>query len=157
MTPSYRYLKMWECFAKVPAPLPKKTKLGSKTVDCIFLCYVLNSSAYSFLVHKSEILNMHVHMIIELREVFFEDIFSIQMERNKTSETRTYETAFRDERPSEPTANKEIELRRSKRSRISKSFGPSFIAYAIESKPRTFKEVMSISEAQMWKEAVTGS
>jgi len=43
----------------------------------------------------------------------------------------------------------EVKPKRSKRSRISKSFGPDFIAYAIESEPQIFKEVTSTSEAQM--------
>ena len=50
---------------------------------------------------------------------------------------------FRDESPEEPIVNAESEPRRSQRSRISKSFGPDFIAYAIESGPQTFKEAMS--------------
>ena len=75
--PSYHYLKMWGYLAKVLAPLPKKTKLGAKTMDCIFIGYVLNSSAYRFLVYKLEISDIHVNMIIESRyAMFFEDIFS---------------------------------------------------------------------------------
>ena len=61
--------------------------------------------------------------------------------------------AFRDENPEEPIVNAEIELRRSQRSRISKSFGSDFIAYAIESESQ-FKEAMSTPEAQMWKEGI---
>ena len=76
--------------AKVLAPLPKKTKLGAKTMNCIFIGYALNSSAYRFLIHKSEIPDIHLNMIIESREdVFFEDIFSYKRETDKTSEKRT--------------------------------------------------------------------
>ena len=83
-------------------------------------------------------------MIIESRDaVFFEDIFPYKWETDKTSGKRTHEMAFRDESPEEPIVNAEIEPRRSQRSRISKSFGPDFIAYAIESEPQTFKEAMS--------------
>ena len=32
---------------------------------------------------------------------------------------------------------------------VSKSFGPDYRAYAIESEPQTFKEAMSTPEAQM--------
>ena len=39
--PSYHYLKMWRCLAKVLAPLPKKTKLRARTIDCIFIIAVL--------------------------------------------------------------------------------------------------------------------
>ena len=44
--------------------------------------------------------------------------------------------------PKEPFDNAEVEIRRSQKSRISKSFGPDFIAYAIESEPQIFKEAM---------------
>ena len=54
--------------------------------------------------------------------------------------------AFGDESPKEPIVNAEIEPKRSQRSRISKTFSPDFIAYAIESEPQTFKEVMSIQK-----------
>ena len=67
-----------ESLAKVLASLPKKTKLEVRTMDCIFIGYALNSSAYRFLVHKSEIPDIHVNMIIESKDVvFFEDIFFI--------------------------------------------------------------------------------
>ena len=37
--PSYKYLKVWGCLAKVEVPVPKKTKIGPKTVDCVYwLC-----------------------------------------------------------------------------------------------------------------------
>ena len=118
-TPSYNYIKIWECLAKVLAPLPSWTK----TMDSVFIGYALNNSAYRFLVHKSEIPDIHVNMIIESRaDVFFEDIFSYKLETDKTSEKRTHEMTFRNESPEEPIVNAEIEPRRSQRSRISKSF-----------------------------------
>ena len=93
-------------------------------MDCIFISYVLNSSAYSFLVRKSEIPDIHVNMIIEFRDaVFFEDIFPSKQEEEKTSGKRTHEIAFRDESPKEPIGNAEVEPRRNQRSRISKSYG----------------------------------
>ena len=138
------YLKMWGCLAKVLAPLPKKTKLGARTMDCIFIRYALNSSAYRFLVHKSEILDIHINMIIKSKDiVFFEDIFPCKWETDKTSRKRTHEMVFRDKSPEEPIVNAEIEPRRSQRPRISKSFGSDFITYAIESEHQTFKEALS--------------
>ena len=60
-------------------------------MDCIFIGYVLNSSAYRFLVHKSEIPDIHINMIIESRDVvFFEDIFPYKQETDKTSGERTH-------------------------------------------------------------------
>jgi len=89
-------------------------------------------------------------MIIEFRDVvFIEDIFTYKREEDTTSKKRTHEMTFRDESPKEPIANAEVELRRSQRSRISKSFSPDFIAYAIKSEPQIFKEIMSTPEVQM--------
>ena len=65
--PSYKYLKVWRRLAKVAVPIPKKVKIGPKTVDCVFIGYAHNSSAYHFLIHKLEIFNMHVNTIIESR------------------------------------------------------------------------------------------
>ena len=80
-------------------------------------------------------------MIIESRDdVFFEDIFLYKREEEKTTGKRTHKIAFRDESPKEPIGNAKVEQRKSQRSRISKSFGSDFIAYAIESEPQTFKE-----------------
>ena len=77
-------------------------------MDCIFIGYTLNSIAYRFLVHKSEIPNIYVNMSIEFKDVFFEDIFPYKWKEEKTSGKRTYETAFRDERPNEPIVNAEL-------------------------------------------------
>ena len=61
---------------------------------------------------------------------------------------------FRDEGRSEPTVKAEVEPRKSKRSKIFKSFSPDFVAYALESEPQIFKDVISIPEVQMWKEVI---
>ena len=88
----------------------------TKTMDCIFIGYALNSSAYRFLVHKSEIPDIHVNMIIKSRYVvFFEDIFPYKREEDKTSGKRTHEMVFRDESPKEPIDNAKVEPRRSQR------------------------------------------
>jgi len=58
-------------------------------MDCVFIGYALNSSAYRFLVHKSELSDIHINMIIESRDIFFEDIFPYKQEEDKTSGKRT--------------------------------------------------------------------
>jgi len=63
--PSYKYLKVWGCLAKVEIRKPKKVKIGPKTIDCVFMGYTHNSSAYRFLVYKSEIDDIHENTIIE--------------------------------------------------------------------------------------------
>ena len=50
--PSYKYLKVWGYLAKITIPNPKKGKIGPKIVDCVFIGYVNNSSAYWFIVYK---------------------------------------------------------------------------------------------------------
>ena len=74
--PSYKYLKVWRCLAKVAIPSPKKTKIGPKTIDCIFIGYAKNSSAYQFLIYKSKHFEMHINTIIESQYAsFFEHVF----------------------------------------------------------------------------------
>ncbi|XP_022869996.1 uncharacterized protein LOC111389308 [Olea europaea var. sylvestris] len=58
---------------------------------------------------------------------------------NTSSNKRTYETT-------DGTSNEE-ELRRSKRARTSKKFGPNFLTYMVEDDPKTFNEAMSTPEA----------
>ena len=54
--PNLKYLKVWGCLAKVMLLDPKMWKIGSKTVDCMFIGYVSNSAAYRFLGLKSDVL-----------------------------------------------------------------------------------------------------
>ena len=37
--PNLSYLKVWGCLAKVLKPVPKRTRLGPKTIDCLFIGY----------------------------------------------------------------------------------------------------------------------
>jgi hypothetical protein len=39
--PSLSYLRTWGCLMKVNIPISKKRKLGPKTMDCVFLGYML--------------------------------------------------------------------------------------------------------------------
>ncbi|KAD7117435.1 hypothetical protein E3N88_04703 [Mikania micrantha] len=57
--PSYKYLKVWWCQAKVVVPPPKVQRIGPKTVDCVFIGYAHHSSAYRFLVYDSK--NPEIH------------------------------------------------------------------------------------------------
>ena len=41
-------LKVWECLAKVMVPIPKRINIGPNTIDCIFIGYAINNSAYRF-------------------------------------------------------------------------------------------------------------
>ena len=68
---------MWGCLAKAAVPPPKKVKIGLKTIDCIFIGYAHNSVAYQFIVHESNITDIHKNTIMESENAsFFEDVFS---------------------------------------------------------------------------------
>ena len=83
---------MWECLAKVEVPVPKKTKIRPKTVDCVFIDYAHNSSVYRFLTYKLEIPNIHVNTIIESRNVvFFEHVFPYKKGQELSSQKSTYD------------------------------------------------------------------
>ncbi|KAK3038255.1 hypothetical protein RJ639_030864 [Escallonia herrerae] len=51
-------------------------------------------------------------------------------------------------------SQEEDEPRRSKRARMSTSFGPDFLTYLLENEPRTYSEAMSSPDAPHWKEAI---
>jgi hypothetical protein len=64
--------------------------LGQKTADCVFLGYVQNSAAYSFLVIKSEFSDVQVNTLTESRDAtFFEDIFLMKDRASTHSEAST--------------------------------------------------------------------
>ena len=49
----------------------KKQKLGSKTVDCVFLSYAIHSVGYRFLIINSTVPEMAVDTIMESRYAIF--------------------------------------------------------------------------------------
>ena len=115
-------------------PTPKKLKIGSKTVDFIFIGYAQNSSAYRFLVYKSEILYIHKNTIMESRNAsFFEHIFPCKSDEGPSSSKRMYKTMNED--------SQDQNQERSKRIRIEKSFGPYFLTYLLENEPQSFKKL----------------
>ena len=141
---------MWGCLAKVVVPIPKKVKIGKKIVDCVFIGYAHNSSAYRFLIHKLEIFDMHANTIIESRNAsLFENVFPYKSTQESNSSKRTHDTTI-----GYQGQQNDDEPRRSKRTRTSKCFGRDFLTYLLEDEPQSFKEAMSSPEAPYWKEAV---
>ncbi|GKA13013.1 hypothetical protein Tco_0692559 [Tanacetum coccineum] len=55
------------CLSKVAILAPKAQKIGPKTVDCVFIGYDHNSSAYRFLVHELKNHEIHKNTIMESR------------------------------------------------------------------------------------------
>ena len=153
MKPSYKYLRVWGCLAKVAVPLPKKVRIGPKTIDCIFIGYAHNSAAYRFLVYEYNIKDIHQNTIMELRNAsLFEDVFPYRSKKKPSSSKRVLET-IHDNSQDEDTDG-EVEPGRSKRVRTEKSFSPDFLTYMLEGEPQTYKEAVNPTENLMWKEAI---
>jgi hypothetical protein len=63
----------------VNVPINKKRKLGSKTVDCVFLGYAIHSVSYRFLIINSSVSEMAIDTIMESRDtIFFENEFPMK-------------------------------------------------------------------------------
>ena len=60
-----KYFKVWRCLAKFQVPIPKRVKIGPKTVDCVFIGYATNSKACRFLVLKSEHSDIHDNTVMK--------------------------------------------------------------------------------------------
>lgn len=76
--PNLKYLKVWGCLAKVSFTAPKRTTVGSKTYDAIFIGYAINSAAYRFM-------SLSDKSICESHDVeFFEHIFPLKSMSNDT-------------------------------------------------------------------------
>ena len=159
------YLRTWGCLAKVNIPIPKKRKLGPKTVDCVLLGYAFNSIGYRFLVVKSEVSDMHVGTIMESNDAtFFENIFPMKDMASSSNQeipilssqeiTEIPEPTIPIEHVENPLEDDNKVPVRSKRQRIAKSFGNDFIVYLVDDTPRTISEAYASLDADYWKEAV---
>jgi hypothetical protein len=145
-------------------PIPKKRKLGPKTVDCVNLGYARNSVGYRFLVVKAEVADVKVGTIMESKDAtFFVDIFIFPMRymqstsRQESDETpepaipMEYYERTHDENPME---GDEETLGRGKRQRTAKSFGDDFLVYHMDDTPTYISEAYASPDADYWKDAV---
>jgi hypothetical protein len=145
--------------AKVNVPINKKHKLGPKTVDCVFLGYAHHSTAYKFLVIKSEIHDVHIDTFLVSHDVtFFENIFPMKnlydmssLPANVLADTspEPSENFDHTEHTPEPI-HEEIDSeapRRSKRSRTAKSFGDDLTIYFMDDTPKTIVEAFASPDA----------
>ncbi|CAM8986915.1 unnamed protein product [Rhodiola kirilowii] len=143
------------------APGPKRMKIGPKTIDCVFIGYALNSTAYRFLVYESKNLDIYKDAIMESKTAsFFEQVFPYKSEKLRPSspeeigeELTERSQQEEEEEVFEENTNLE-EPRRSKRARVENSFGPYFITSVVEVGPRTYDEAIRSVEGPLWKEAI---
>jgi hypothetical protein len=140
------YLQTWGCLAKVNLPIPKKRKLGPKTVDCVLLGYAFHSIGYRFLIVKSELSDMCVGTIMESHDAtFFEDIFpmkDLSSSSNQEMPSSSSKKLFTIPKPTiliehsdNPVEDNNEAPTRSKRWRTAKSFGDDFIVYLVDDTP----------------------
>jgi hypothetical protein len=164
--PSLSYLRTWGCLTKVNVPINKKRKLGPKTVDCVFLGHAHHSTAYRFLVIKSDIPDVHIDTFLDSCDVtFFENIFPIKnsygmssLPANVLADTslepsRNFDHAEHIPEPIHEEIDSEAP-RRSKRPRIAKSFGDDFTIYLVDDTPKTIVEAFASPDIDDWKEAI---
>ena len=131
------------CLAKVQVPLPKRTKLGPKTIDCVFIGYASNSSTYRFLVIKYEVSNINNNIIMESIDVeFFEEKFTFKERHNEIIKMKIDDSLPR----TQHKQMDDVDPRRRERVRTSMSFGPDFIIFLTETESQTYKEAMSTPE-----------
>ena len=145
--------------AKVQIPLPKRTKLRPKIVDCVDLGPAKKSAAYRFLVYKSNVEDISNNTIIESAEAeFFVNTFPYKDKEKQISNPRKrvlddqLSQDQRDKNSEVPQENDEP--RRSKRAKVSKDFGPDYMTYIVNEEPQTYKAAMESSEAPYWQEAI---
>ena len=160
-------MKVWGCLAKVQVPLPKRTKLGPQTIDCIYLGHAMNSEAYRFLVYKSHVDDIYSQTIMESTEAkFFENTFPFKDKGKEVScsrkrplddglnETILEKSLQSNEESSSKVQEENLEPRRSKRGKLAKYFGPDYMTYVVNKEPQTYKDDMDSSEAPFWKKAI---
>ncbi|GKA37558.1 retrotransposon protein, putative, ty1-copia subclass, partial [Tanacetum coccineum] len=133
-------------------------------INCIFIGYAKNSSAYCFIVHDSKNPDIQKIAVMESRNAsFFENIFPcLTKEPRSTSrlddkvvqdKRQRDDTDLQDKRQDQPK-EEEVEPRRSKRARTEKSFGPDFVSFMVENEPTSYREAVTSSEGHQWKESI---
>ena len=134
-------------------PPPKKVKIEHKTIDCIFIGYAHNNITYRFLVHESNILDIHKNTIMESRNAsFFEDVFPCRSKEESSLSKRVLETINGNSR--DQPKDGEVGLRRSKRARTEKLYGLDFLTYVLEGERQMCKDAVNSIECLMWKETI---
>ncbi|KAA0042223.1 ty1-copia retrotransposon protein [Cucumis melo var. makuwa] len=137
--PNLSYLKVWGCLAKVPLPALKKTTVGPKTFDCIFIGYAQNSAAYSLSnrMHDPEIVSE-----TPVSETVDTPNLSCELEPRRSKRQRT-------EKSFGPDFLSTFIVER--RDEIDCNFTNLFL---IDEDPKTYQEALNSVDSSMWKEAI---
>nr|GEU71807.1 zinc finger, CCHC-type [Tanacetum cinerariifolium] len=193
-TSARKYLAKAVGFVRHPFQLVKldsveltdnKYMMGSKTmnfylanergIECIFVGYVEHSMAFRFYAIKPND-SVAINSIIESRYAIFDEnrFSSVPRQSQKSLVIRTKDIGglvVLKKVTKEVVQQPEPELKKSKRNRSSKDFGPDFQLYLIEGTrdevsnqhfycfnveddPKTFDEAMKFQDVAFWKEAI---
>ncbi|GKD08348.1 hypothetical protein Tco_1188033 [Tanacetum coccineum] len=116
-------------------PDPKLKTLGERGIECIFVGYDEHSKAFRFYVIEPNV-SVSINFIIKSRDVIFdENRFSSVPRPSLRIPNRTKNTGglvVPKEVNEEVVQQPEPELRKGKRNRTPKNFGPEFQLYLIE-------------------------
>ncbi|GJS93639.1 zinc finger, CCHC-type containing protein [Tanacetum coccineum] len=156
-------------------PDPKLKTLGERGIECIFVGYAKHSKAFRFYVIEPND-SVVVNSIIESRDAIFdENRFSLVPKPSQMSlkdGTKDSGDSVIPEKITEDVIQQpEPKLRKSKRHRTPKDFGPGFQLYLIEGTrdlisdqhsyyfnveedPKTFDEAMKSQDVSFWKKTI---
>ncbi|GKA49104.1 zinc finger, CCHC-type containing protein [Tanacetum coccineum] len=160
--------------AVVRLPDPKLKTLDERGIECIFVGYAEHSKAFRFYVIEPNDL-VSINSIIESRDAIFnENRFSSVPRPSLRIPNGTEDiggSVVPEEVVKEVVQQPEPELRKGKRNRKPKNFGPEFQLYLIEgtrdevsnqhsycfnveNDPKTFDETMKSQDVAFWKESI---
>ncbi|GJZ97235.1 zinc finger, CCHC-type containing protein [Tanacetum coccineum] len=135
--------------AVVRLPNPKLKTLGERGIECIFVGYAKHSKAFRFYVIEPND-SVSINSIIESRDIIFdENRFSLVPRPSLKIPNGTEDiggSVVSEEVTEEVVQQPEPELRKSKKNRTPKDFGPEFQLYLIE---KTRDEVANLLVVQM--------
>nr|GEV32420.1 zinc finger, CCHC-type [Tanacetum cinerariifolium] len=154
----------------VRLPDPKLKNLGERCIECIFVGYAEHSKAFRLYVIEPND-SVSINSIIESRDVIFNENRFSSLPRPSLRIPNGTENIGGSVVPKEVIQQHEPELRKSKRNRTPKNFGPKFQLYLIketrdevsdqhsycvnvEDDPKTFYKAMKSEDVAFWKEAI---
>ncbi|CAJ2638290.1 unnamed protein product [Trifolium pratense] len=148
--PNLSYLRTWGCLAYVRIPDPKRVKLASRAYECVFIGYAANSKAYRFY-------DLNAKVVIESVDAdFYENKFPFKSRNSGGTEQSNIPKQNHIPVIPNMDSNDEVEteLRRSKRVRVAKDYGPDYAAYTLDEDPKNLQEALSSMDADLWQEAI---
>ncbi|GKB87161.1 zinc finger, CCHC-type containing protein [Tanacetum coccineum] len=172
--PNLNYLRVWGCKAVVRLLDPKLKTLGKIGIECIFVGYAEHSKAFRFYVVEPND-SVSINFIIESKDAIFDENRFSSVPRPSLripNETEDIGGSVVLKKVTEEVVQQdELGLRKSKKNRTPKDFGPEFQLYLIEGTmdeisnqhsycfnveddPKTFNETMKSQDVAFWKEEI---